>query len=89
MAGLLVMSSPDDRRVACSLCDVPVGVRSENVLLNPEQVAAVLQVPVALLYKWRYARTGPPSLKVGRYLRYRAADLRAWLDGLVSERGLP
>ena len=49
-------------------------------LLTPEQVAAWLQVRVELLYKWRYSRCGPPSLKIGRYVRYREADVAAWIE---------
>ena len=52
----------------------------EQTLLTPEQVATWLQVRVELLYKWRYAGTGPPSLKVGRYLRYRSSDVAVWLE---------
>ena len=49
-------------------------------LLTPEQVAAWLQVRVELLYKWRYSRCGPPSLKIGRYVRYRERDVAAWIE---------
>jgi predicted DNA-binding transcriptional regulator AlpA len=49
-------------------------------LLTPEQVAAWLQVRVELLYKWRYSRCGPPSLKIGRYVRYREVDVAAWIE---------
>ena len=49
-------------------------------LLTPEQVAAWLQVRVELLYKWRYSRCGPPSLKIGRYVRYREPDVAAWIE---------
>lgn len=71
--------TPDTRRARA--------VSSENArspateaLLTPEQVAAWLQVRVELLYKWRYSRCGPPSLKIGRYLRYRAPDVAAWIE---------
>lgn len=49
-------------------------------MLTPEQVAAWLQVRVELLYKWRYSRCGPPSLKIGRYLRYRATEVAEWVE---------
>jgi predicted DNA-binding transcriptional regulator AlpA len=49
----------------------------------PEDVAKHLSVPVALLYKWRYARVGPPGFKIGRYLRYRESDVLAWIDAQV------
>jgi predicted DNA-binding transcriptional regulator AlpA len=52
----------------------------EDLLLTPEEVAVLLKVRVELLYKWRYAGEGPPSFKVGRYVRYRSADVLTWLD---------
>ncbi len=49
-------------------------------LLSPQEVAAWLGIPVATLYQWRHARTGPRCMKVGRHLRYRVSDVDAWLD---------
>lgn len=48
-------------------------------LLTPEDLAAYLGVPKATVYKWRYEGTGPPACRVGKHLRYRAADVEAWL----------
>jgi excisionase family DNA binding protein len=48
-------------------------------LLTIEEVAEYLQVPVQTLYHWRYKRTGPESVRVGRFVRYRRADVEAWL----------
>jgi excisionase family DNA binding protein len=48
-------------------------------LLIPEEVAEILGVPVTTLYQWRHKRVGPKSLRVGRHLRYREADLETWL----------
>lgn len=49
-------------------------------LLTPDQVAELLQVETALLRRWRYERRGPASFKVGKYVRYRRADLLAWIE---------
>lgn len=49
-------------------------------LLTAEELAEFLGVSVATLYQWRWKNTGPPALKVGRYLRWRQADVDAWLD---------
>lgn len=43
------------------------------------EVAAYYQVPEATLYAWRYKGLGPPAIRVGRFLRYRATDVEAWL----------
>ncbi len=48
-------------------------------LLTTEQVAQYLQVPVATLHQWRYRQEGPRAYKVGRHLRWRQADVDAWL----------
>jgi predicted DNA-binding transcriptional regulator AlpA len=48
-------------------------------LWSVDDVSAFLGVPVATVYQWRHHRTGPPAYKVGRYLRYDPAEIRAWL----------
>lgn len=49
-------------------------------LLSTEEVARILVVPVNTLYCWRYKGTGPKALRVGKHLRYRLADVLAWLE---------
>lgn len=48
-------------------------------LLTVEEVADFLGVPVNTLYQWRHKGTGPVAFRVGRFLRYDAADVRQWL----------
>jgi predicted DNA-binding transcriptional regulator AlpA len=63
----------------------PDGIRLESShdlsarLLFTNEVARLLVVPVTTLYTWRYKGTGPKALKVGKHLRYRLADVSAWL----------
>lgn len=47
-------------------------------LLTPQEVAEYLGVPVSTLYAWRYRGEGPRSGRVGRHVRYRAEDLKAY-----------
>lgn len=47
-------------------------------------VARLLDVSVDALQKWRRQKKGPPYVKVGRCVRYRLADVHAWLDGDVN-----
>ena len=57
-------------------------------LLTPDETVALLRVPVQLLYRWpSYQRRGPPSFKIGRYVRYRRADVESWIDRQVSSSG--
>lgn len=47
-------------------------------LWSVEDVSAYLGIPVETLYQWRKRHYGPPAGRVGRYLRYEPADVRAW-----------
>jgi excisionase family DNA binding protein len=55
-------------------------------LMTLAEVAEMLGVPVATLYQWRYHGTGPRGIRVGRHVRYRAADVDAWLDDHASAK---
>lgn len=48
-------------------------------LLTPEELAALLKVPVATLYAWRYNGTGPCAIRVGRHLHYQVTEVSEWL----------
>jgi len=48
-------------------------------LMTTKQVADLLQVPVATLYRWRYYRDGPSAFRVGRHLRYRETEVESWI----------
>jgi excisionase family DNA binding protein len=54
-------------------------------LLSVDEVAVVLGVPVRTLYQWRHKGVGPLGLRVGRHLRYRAADVSGWIDRRAAE----
>ncbi len=54
-------------------------------LWTVQDLADFLQVPVNTVYKWRTTGGGPPAVKVGRYVRYRGADVSAWLVGLSED----
>jgi excisionase family DNA binding protein len=49
-------------------------------LLTVRELADLLQVPPKTIYTWRYKRMGPPAVRIGRYLRFRAEDITAWLQ---------
>lgn len=54
-------------------------------LMTVEQVADYLNVPVKTVYRWRLMGTGPRGARVGRYVRYRRADVEAWFERQVEE----
>lgn len=55
-------------------------------LIDEAQLAARLGVSRSTLQSWRYSRRGPRYIKIGRLIRYRNADIDAFLD--VGTRGV-
>jgi hypothetical protein len=49
-------------------------------LWTVHDVAAFLRVPVQTVYAWRVRGEGPRGRRVGKYLRYRPADVIAWFE---------
>lgn len=57
-------------------------LRPLDRLWTVEDVAHYLGVPVNTLYQWRTQGRGPLARRVGRHLRYRESDVKAWVDAL-------
>ncbi len=51
-----------------------------EALLSPQQLADYLGVPIKTVYVWNTTGTGPRRVRVGKHVRYRPADVAAWLD---------
>lgn len=62
-------------------------VDTDEQMISPAQLAEYLAVPVSTIYQWRYRGQGPPGFKLGNHVRYRWADVRAWLDRHADRRG--
>jgi excisionase family DNA binding protein len=71
------MNRPARRAVNDERSAAAIGER----LLSPHEVAAFLGVPLQTIYRWRYRHEGPLGYRVGRHVRYRAADVEQWLEG--------
>jgi excisionase family DNA binding protein len=58
-----------------------VDTSHESMILTIDEAAAYLAIPKATLYTWRTRRAGfgPRAVKMGGCLRYRRADLDAWI----------
>ncbi|WP_332888575.1 helix-turn-helix domain-containing protein [Actinophytocola xanthii] len=54
-------------------------------LWTVQDVSEFLGVPVNTLYQWRHRGYGPTARRVGRYIRYKQADVIAWVESLHSE----
>ena len=48
-------------------------------LMNIEELADYLGVPVTTIYDWRVAGKGPCAIRVGRSLKFAVSDVRDWL----------
>jgi excisionase family DNA binding protein len=55
-------------------------------LLSPAELAAYLGVPLKSIYRWRTTGDGPRGIRVGKHVRYRPADVDAWLDAHADQR---
>jgi predicted DNA-binding transcriptional regulator AlpA len=51
-----------------------------NTLLNEHDVARITGLSIASVRRWRLLRQGPKYLKIGAAVRYRSADVVAWLE---------
>lgn len=51
-----------------------------RALMDEFTLADFLGVAVQTVRKWRWQRSGPSFVKTGRLVRYRLADVEAWLD---------
>jgi excisionase family DNA binding protein len=49
-------------------------------LWGPKDVAEYLGVPVQTIYQWRTRGYGPPGIRIGKHVRFRPADVEAWVD---------
>jgi excisionase family DNA binding protein len=54
-------------------------------LLTPTEVAKELGLPARTVEQWRYRNLGPRYVKVGRHVRYRPADIDAWIEQQVRD----
>jgi excisionase family DNA binding protein len=53
--------------------------------LSTEDLADRYAVPVQTVYAWLHKGTAPPSLKIGRYRRFRLSDVLAWEAARMKE----
>jgi excisionase family DNA binding protein len=49
-------------------------------LLRPDEVAALLGIPLRTIYRWRSRHEGPRGYRIGRHVRYRIDDVERWLE---------
>lgn len=62
-------------------------MRDGDKHLSPEDLAEREGVPLQTVYGWNKTRKGPQYMRIGRYVRYRLADVVAWEDSRVVASG--
>lgn len=58
-------------------------------LMSTDELAAYLKVSSETIRYWRQHGTAPKAHRVGKYLRFRPADVEAWLEERASTSSLP
>jgi len=48
--------------------------------LNPKEVSKEYKISISILAKWRMERKHLPFSKVGKYIKYKRADVEAFLN---------
>lgn len=69
--------TPEQRPASKRPVDTQVTPAPER-LWSTAELAEYLGVPVKTIHQWRYMQKGPRGFRVGRHLRFRPADVRAW-----------
>lgn len=54
-----------------------------STLLTTREAAEVLRVKESTLEQWRWQGRGPQFIKLNRSVRYRLADIEAFVEGRV------
>ena len=49
-------------------------------LISNEELAKLCGVSLATVRKWRHERTGPPGIRLGKHVRYRASAVEQWIE---------
>lgn len=57
-------------------------------MLDGKRLANELQIPERTLGQWRYLGKGPAYVRVGNHVRYRRADVDAWIEANTVAPGV-
>lgn len=59
-----------------------------DALWSMPRLAAYLGVPIETVRRWRSRspRSGPPGVRIGKHVRFRPADVEAWIDQQAEAR---
>ena len=58
----------------------------DHALMTTDEAAEVCRTTPGTLEQWRHRGEGPQFVKLGRAVRYRRADLDAWIESRVQNK---
>ncbi|MFE7844515.1 helix-turn-helix transcriptional regulator [Microbacterium sp. NPDC057407] len=58
-------------------------------LLDINELAAYLRVPVSTIYEWRMKGRAPRAHRYGKHLTFAVSDVRAWVDAQREPEASP
>jgi excisionase family DNA binding protein len=53
---------------------------ADDELKTTDELAKKLKIKPKTLSEWLSAGKGPPFIRLGKVIRYRESDIKAWLD---------
>ncbi|MFG1966912.1 helix-turn-helix transcriptional regulator [Nonomuraea sp. NPDC049028] len=62
------------------------GATAAEKHLTSEDLAERVGVPVSTVYQWNSRGGGPRFMRIGRYVRYKVADVKAWEESMYAEQ---
>lgn len=57
-----------------------IALRGRLGLMQPEELAVMLDVSTDTLREWRRTQRGPDYVRAGKNVLYRESDVKAWLN---------
>jgi predicted site-specific integrase-resolvase len=71
----------------CDMQSISSETQSDAVIdLTPKETAALLNVNITTLWRWRKRGIGPKARRIGNQLRYRKAEVIDYRDNGESEQ---
>lgn len=58
----------------------PINPHALEPLLNINELADYLGVPISTIYDWRTNGKGPRAYRFGKRIMFGVSDVRAWMD---------
>ncbi|MBL8926337.1 MAG: helix-turn-helix domain-containing protein [Pseudonocardia sp.] len=67
-----------------TIAPIAPGEDQDRLLTQSELCALLGGIPARSVRKWTAEGTGPRAIRLGKYVRYRLSDVRAWIDAKAA-----